>query len=135
VEGHRQQVAPHGVVVGGGRGALALLELPVLEQPLAAIFFTGSYALNALDYIDGTGAVDVGNGSHATDFTGVLYAPGSDVTVNGGLAVRGSLTVNSLRVNGAPNFILAYDLGLQAVIDQNWRVERWREVPSGSLGF
>lgn len=95
----------------------------------------GGRGVDVQIYKDGTGALDVGDGSHAADFTGVLYAPGSDLTVNGGMAVRGSLTVNSLRVNGAPNYTLAYDLGLQAVLDRNWRVGRWREVPSGSLGF
>lgn len=100
-----------------------------------ALVNQGGEGVNLQIYKDGAGEIDLGNGANAADFTGVLYAPGSELTVNGALAVRGSLTVNALRVNGAPNYTLAYDLGLQAVLDQNWRVGRWREVPSGSLGF
>lgn len=100
-----------------------------------AVVNKGGRGIDLKVYKDGTGALDMGDGDHAADFTGVLYAPGTDVTVNGGMSVKGSLVVNALRVNGAPNYTLAYDLGLQSVLDQNWRVGRWREVPSGSLGF
>ncbi len=100
-----------------------------------AVVNKGGRGIDLQVYKDGSGALEMGSGSHGADFTGVLYAPGTDLTVNGGMAVRGALAVNSLRVNGAPNYTLAYDLGLRAVLDQNWRVGRWREVPSGSLGF
>jgi len=100
-----------------------------------AVVNQGGRGIDVQIYKDGTGPIEPGNGTHAVDLTGVLYAPGSELTVNGNMAVRGSLTVNSLRINGAPNYTLAYDLGLRAVIDQDWKIGRWREVPSGSLGF
>lgn len=120
-----------------------------VTSPPVVIYITGNHSLTMADavvnqggrgvdlqiYKDGSGALDMGSGAHAAKFTGVLYAPRTDLTVNGGIDLRGSLTVNSLRVNGAPNFTLAYDLGLRNVLDRDWRAGRWREVPSSSLGF
>ncbi len=100
-----------------------------------AVVNHGGKGVDLQIYKDGAGALDMGDGARSAKFTGVLYAPGTDLTVNGGIEVRGSLTVNSLRVNGAPNFTLAYDLGLTTLLDRDWRAGRWREVPSSSVGF
>ncbi|HZQ28068.1 MAG TPA: hypothetical protein VFA94_10260 [Acidimicrobiales bacterium] len=86
-------------------------------------------------YKDGAGALSLGNGASATNTSAVLYAPATDLTVNGGAQWFGSITVNSMRINGAPNFTLGYDLGLRSILSQNWRVLHWREVPSTSVGL
>ena len=86
-------------------------------------------------YKDGTGAIDPGNGSHAVYFNGILYAPGSDLTFHGGETYYGSLTLNSIRVDGNPNFTVGYDGAVASILSQNWRVRHWHEVPSNSVGF
>lgn len=84
---------------------------------------------------DGAGALSLGNGAGAASANAVLYAPATDLTVNGGAQWFGSITVNSMRVNGAPNFTLGYDLGLRSILSQGWRVLHWREIPSTSTGL
>jgi type II secretory pathway pseudopilin PulG len=82
-------------------------------------------------YKAGNGAFDVGNGSHAGALLGVVYAPDSDITVNGGkLFIDGSLTVNQLKVNGNPNFTMRYDDTIATITTGSWSVGDWREVPS-----
>ena len=82
-------------------------------------------------YKSGNGAFDVGNGSHAGSVVGVVYAPQSDVTINGGQAsFTGSLTLNQLRINGNPNFSMQYDDTISTITVGSWTVTDWREVPS-----
>lgn len=95
----------------------------------------GERAGNVQVYKEGSGALVIGNGAHAADFTGVLHAPRSDVTINGGEQVNGSLNVNSLKINGSPNFTVAYDTSLGSIIRTSWTVTDWREVPSASLSL
>jgi hypothetical protein len=83
----------------------------------------------------GTGALDVGNGAHAAHVTAVLNAPQTELVINGGEAWLGSVVVNSVKFNGAPNYTLAYDGRLTSVLTQDWRVSHWHEVPSTSVGF
>jgi hypothetical protein len=118
-------------------------------NPPAVIYVTADHSLHMADSIlnaggrakdlmifkAGGGTLEPGNGSHAVAMTGVLYAPESEITVSGGATFYGSITVNSVRVNGAPNFTLGYDESLASVFTQNWRVLHWQEVPSTSLGF
>lgn len=84
-------------------------------------------------YKEGDGAVILGNGAHATDFTGVIYAPQADMTVNGSGKLSGSVTANSLKVNGNPNFTFAYDTSLGRVVKKNWAVENWRQVAPAEI--
>jgi hypothetical protein len=82
-------------------------------------------------YKAGNGEFNVGNGSHAGSVVGVVYAPGSDVTINGGQAsFTGSLTLNQLRINGNPNFSMQYDDTIATITVGSWTVTDWREVPS-----
>ena len=82
-------------------------------------------------YKAGNGAFSVGNGSHAGSVVGVVYAPQSDVTINGGQAsFTGSLTLNQLRINGNPNFSMQYDDTIATITVSSWTVSNWREVPS-----
>lgn len=79
----------------------------------------------------GTGEFEVGAGTHAGSLNGVIYAPSTDITVNGGdMNVDGSLTLNSLTINGNPNFELAYDDTILDVKSADWDVKDWREVAS-----
>ena len=82
-------------------------------------------------YKAGNGAFDAGNGSHAGTVVGVIYAPESDVTINGGQAsFTGSVTLNQLRINGNPNFSMQYDDTIATITVGSWTVTDWREVPS-----
>lgn len=96
---------------------------------------SGGYGGDLQIYKAGTGQLDVGNGGHAADVTAVLYAPQSELVVNGGEEWFGSITVNSVKINGAPNFVVGYDRRLTSILTQNWRVSHWHEVPSDSVGF
>jgi hypothetical protein len=82
-------------------------------------------------YKAGNGAFSVGNGSHAGSVVGVIYAPQSDVTIDGGQSpFTGSLTLNQLRINGNPNFAMQYDDTIATITVGSWSVSNWREVPS-----
>lgn len=79
----------------------------------------------------GSGEVNPGNGSHAVNFSGIVYAPGADMTVNGGqLTWTGSLTLNTFTVNGTPNLNFNYDQRVLALVLQNWKIQDYTEIPS-----
>jgi Tfp pilus assembly protein PilX len=66
--------------------------------------------------------------------TGIIYAPSADIVANGGhFTLDGSITVNKLRINGGPNFHLAYDDDLGTLVTQDWKVQDWMEIPSSSF--
>jgi Tfp pilus assembly protein PilX len=79
----------------------------------------------------GTGAFNVGTGTSAAQVTGVIYAPSSNLTVDGGhMYMNGSLTVNQLTIAGNPNFTIYYDDALQTITSSGWTVSGWHEIPS-----
>ena len=77
--------------------------------------------------------VGEGNTSSTRTFNGIMYAPESNVTVNGGKYWTGSWVVNSLQVNGAPTIEIGYDLDLETYLGNDWKVSRYAEVASASL--
>jgi hypothetical protein len=157
--GSTQSCAPLGVftgVIDGADGTPIVCDMDVtfagtvtVLNPPALVYVTANHALRMADsvvndggrgndlqiYKDGSGDISLGNGSHATQATAVLYAPESQLTVNGGETWYGSITVNSVKVNGAPNFTLGYDQNLESELTQDWMVSHWHEVPSSSVGF
>lgn len=69
-------------------------------------------------------------------FRGVLFAPDTALTINGGhLSWAGSITVGQLKVNGAPNLKIGYDFDLATYLGPDWKVSRYREIPSSEAGF
>jgi hypothetical protein len=81
-------------------------------------------------YMAGAGSVNVGNGSHAGAFTGILYAPQSNMTSNGcKVEWRGALTFNTARCNGGPHLDIQYDARVNSLVSQNWILKNFREVP------
>jgi Tfp pilus assembly protein PilX len=79
----------------------------------------------------GTGSFTVGTGSHAAQVTGAIYAPSSNLTVDGGhMYMNGSLTVNQLTIDGNPNFTFYYDDALQTITQDSWSVSGWHEIPA-----
>ena len=67
--------------------------------------------------------------------TGVIYAPSANIPdVSGGaFTLDGSLTVNSIRINGGPLFHVAYDDDLRTIGSERWTIRDWAEIPSGSF--
>jgi hypothetical protein len=64
-------------------------------------------------------------------FRGVLFAPDTAMTINGGqLQWAGSINVGQLVVNGTPNLKILYDLDLATYLGPDWRVSRYREISS-----
>lgn len=79
----------------------------------------------------GTGSFDVGNGANAANVNGIIYAPSSNLTVDGGhMQMSGSLNVNQLTVNGNPNFHMYYDDKIQTLTSGGWKVSGWHEIPA-----
>jgi len=79
--------------------------------------------------------VGTGNTSSTLTFSGVLYAPDSTLTINGGKWFTGSIMVGQLKVNGSPNLMIGYDTDLSTYFGPKWRVSRYGEVPSSSFTF
>ena len=102
-----------------------------------AVINAGSPARNVQLFKDDDCALDVGTGNTVDQltFSGVLYAPDSTLTINGGKWFTGSIMVGQVTVNGAPNLIVGYDSDLQTYYGPEWRVSRYGEVPSSSISF
>jgi hypothetical protein len=82
-------------------------------------------------------ALSVGNGntSDQLTFSGVLYAPDTQLVINGGKWFTGSIMVAQMKVNGSPNLVVGYDTDLSTYYGPKWRVSRYGEVPSSSFTF
>ncbi len=79
----------------------------------------------------GSAPFNVGTGSNAGALFGIVYAPSTDVVVDGGqMHLDGSLTLNSLQINGNPNFELRYDDSIRTILSTDWEVRDWHEIPS-----
>jgi hypothetical protein len=87
-------------------------------------------------YVKGSGSIDVGSGSSAATFDGILYAPGMSMTVNGGqLLWIGRFTVNQVAIEGNPNFSVHYDPRLGEVTPPVWQVENFTVIPPGDFSL
>lgn len=87
-------------------------------------------------YAAGSGTVDVGDGTNGPLFDGILYAPGLNMTVNGGsLMWVGQFTLNQLVVNGNPNFSVHYDNRLGSVAHPVWQIENFTTIPPVSFSL
>jgi hypothetical protein len=82
-------------------------------------------------YVAGTSpTINPGNGNSVTAVTGLIWAPTGSLTVNGGqLTLDGSLVIGNLTINGNPNLKLTYDYGLTDLVQQNWQVGDYTEIP------
>jgi Tfp pilus assembly protein PilX len=79
----------------------------------------------------GTGTFDAGLGSSAASVNGIVYAPSTNLTVDGGhMMISGSLTVNQLMINGNPNFQIYYDDRIKTITTGSWKVSNWHEIPA-----
>ena len=88
-------------------------------------------------YKDGDCALTVGTGntSDTLSYNGILYAPDTIMTVNGGKQFQGSIMVGSMKINGGPNIIIKWDDDLKTYYGQKWRVSRYSEVSNSDLSF
>ncbi len=69
-------------------------------------------------------------------FRGVMFAPETSMTINGGkLSWAGSINLGQLTVNGAPNLQIGYDFDLATYLGPDWKVSRYREIPSAEAGY
>lgn len=102
-----------------------------------ALINNGGRAANVQMYKEGTGTLTVGTGNTVADvtFSGVLYAPDSSLTINGGKQFQGSIVVNQLTVNGAPNLVIGYDSSLGSILRTDWQISHYLEVPASSINF
>jgi Tfp pilus assembly protein PilX len=84
-------------------------------------------------YLKG-GRIDPGNGSHAGDFTGILWAPSAEETNPGCKANwRGALVLNTFTCNGGPHLSVRYDSRIQSITQSSWSVSNYTEIPSNSF--
>lgn len=69
-------------------------------------------------------------------FRGVMFAPETSMTINGGkLSWAGSINLGQLKVNGTPNLQIGYDFDLATYLGPDWKVSRYREIPSTEAKF
>lgn len=106
---------------------------PALDLSLALVN-AGQPSRNVQIYKGGAGAITLpgGNTKDTLTFSGALYAPESTLVV-GQKFMTGSLVLNTLTVNGGPNFTFGYDGDLQTYLGNDWTVSRYEEVPASSL--
>ena len=89
-------------------------------------------------YKDGTAPIvfDAGNTSDELSFRGVIYAPDSTFDIGGGgKSMMGSFTFNEVKLNGGPNFTIAYDPALTATLGNDWTMSRYAEISSSDPGL
>lgn len=85
-------------------------------------------------YMAGGGTINPGNGSSSGNFTGVLYAPSASLSNNGGsMTWTGAMVLNTLSVNGNPNFTFNYDARVRSLGQADWQTSDYTEVPSNSV--
>jgi len=122
---------------GDGDDGMQVFVFPTTGDPSPTVSMSGA-VINPTEpsrdfrlYVAGSApTIDPGNGSHAMTMTGLLWAPTASMTVNGGqMTFTGSIVVNTFTVNGNPNLTLTYDTGLEALLQQDWRVTDYTEIP------
>lgn len=85
-------------------------------------------------YMAGAGSILEGNGAHAGDFTGIMYAPSANATINACNANwRGAVIVNTWTCNGGPHLSIQYDDRIQTIVSDAWQVTDYTEIPSGEV--
>lgn len=78
-------------------------------------------------YVAGAGVIQLRN----ADYKGLVYAPDANARINGGhMTAHGSLTLDEIRVNGGPNFNIAYEDSIRDVALTRWQVIDYTEIPS-----
>lgn len=138
----KKDITFSGVVTVGGNSPFILYLVPATSATAPPKLDISSAVINPLGKSrnfqilkagDGLLDVGVGNTSGTLTYNGIMYAPDSTVTINGGKYWIGSWTVNKMVVNGGPNIEIGYDLDLQTYLGIDWKVSRYAEVPSASI--
>ena len=123
-------------VLDNASGACSTLDLDNAQVNATAL--AGGVLRKARDfqiYKDGDCALNLGPGntSNLLTYNGVLYAPDSTVSIDGGKLLQGSIMVGQVKVNGAPNLFINWDSDLNTYYGQKWRVSRYAEVSPAEL--
>jgi hypothetical protein len=79
--------------------------------------------------------VDTGNTADSLSLTGVISAPQTSITFNGGKWWTGSVLTNQMTINGTPNLKIGYDLDLANYLSDTWTVSRYRAVAPAAVGL
>ena len=121
-------------------GPLVVYVLPTSGDPndhhaldiSGAVVNPDGHSVDMQVYKAGDAPLLVGNGntSGTMTFNGIMYAPESTVTVNGGKFWKGAWVVNALNVNGGPNIEIGYDLDTSTYYGIDWKISRYEEVGS-----
>jgi hypothetical protein len=91
-------------------------------------------ATNAQLYKAGSAPLRVDLNSTPTQltFSGLLYAPQSELTIQGSKWWTGSLIVRRVKVNGTPVVTFGFDLDLER-LGHDWTVGKYAEIPSSQV--
>lgn len=76
--------------------------------------------------------VDLNSTPAQLTFSGLLYAPESELTIQGSKWWSGSVIVRRVKVNGAPVLTIGFDLDLER-LNNDWIVSRYAEIPSSQV--
>jgi hypothetical protein len=132
---------PSTVSVGAGSGNGGVVEIFIIPSSGTADFNMPGSDVNVGGdptkfrvYLAGAGNVVVGNGANAGNFTGIMFAPNSSMTSNGcKVGWRGALVFNTATCNGGPHLSVQYDTRVAALVQQNWSVHNYHEIPSSQV--
>jgi hypothetical protein len=131
---------PNTFTVGGATGQVAIYLIPTDGSNITvsiadATVNDGGDPTRLAVYLAG-GKVDPGNGSHSGAFTGLMWAPNAaEVNPSCNANWRGSVVVNAFTCNGGPHLGVRYDTRMQSLVDEQWTVTNWTEIPSPDVVF
>jgi len=133
---------PPTVTVGAGSTNDGVVEIFVIPpgNSNADINMSGSKINEGGDptkfrmYMAGSGNVLPGTGDHGATYTGIMYAPSSNMTSNGCKVVwRGAIVFNTVTCNGGAHLTVLYDVRVTSILQANWTVYNYHEVPSNQV--
>jgi hypothetical protein len=126
---------PPTFTVGGVTGAVSIYLIPTDGSNITvsiadASVNTGGDPTRLGVYLAG-GQVDPGNGSHSGSFTGMMWAPNAaEVNPSCNADWRGAVVANAFTCNGGPHLSVKYDTRMQSLVDEQWTIADWTEIPS-----
>jgi Tfp pilus assembly protein PilX len=132
---------PSTFTVGAGPangGAIEIFVIPTDSTNITVSISDATVNLNGDPtklrvYLKG-GSVDPGNGGHAGDFTGIMWAPNAQEVNPACMANwRGALVVDTFTCNGGPHLQVHYDTRIQSITQSSWTVTNYTEIPSGRV--
>jgi hypothetical protein len=122
------------VSVGSASGANPVVIYVAGDLHLAGLTMSPSSDPTGLQILMvGAGRIDTGGSLNGARFTGIIDAPAAYLTSSScSMSIVGALVVDVFSCGGTnpPNFSLAYDDRVQALLSDAWRASNYHEIPT-----